>query len=195
MTGGIVARGMTRVPLLGVSLIVLGMVLLLRRFGVIDLHVREIVWPALGLLGLFLAGRGLADGRRGRIVGGTILFLYSIFFLIRSSDRYSFPFDLIVPATFLIVGIAFAMLFVNRPSEWYYAIPALLLGGIGASIMLTEYGVWFGWELREALRTWWPAALILTGGAMLLRRSRRREREEGAMPDGSPSGGGAGGTS
>lgn len=166
------SRTAARVSLLGLFLVLFGAALLLKKAGVVDLHIREILWPALALLGLFLAGRGLVDGRRGRIVGGTVLALYSIFFLVRSYDRYDFPFETIVPATFFVFGVVFVMLFVNRPSEWYFLVPGALLLLVGTSFMLTEFGYWYGWEVRDAIATWWPLAPVLMGAGMLLRRRR-----------------------
>jgi hypothetical protein len=175
------SRTAKRVSMLGILLIAFGAFLLLRKFGVIGLRVHDIVWPVLTLFGLFIAGRGLAEGRRGRIVGGTVLFLYSIFFLIRSLDRYDVPFETILPATFLVFGVVFMMLFVNRPAEWYYIVPGLLLLAVGSSIMMTEYGYWYGWEVRDAISTWWPAALVLMGAGMLLRHGRG---DSGTKPGG-----------
>ncbi len=166
------SRTVARVSLLGIFLIVFGALLLLKKFGVIDVHVHEILWPALTLFGLFLAGRGLAEGRKWKVFWGTVLFMYSIFFLIRSLDRYDIPFDMIFPATFLVFGVVFVMLFVNKPAEWYFLVPGLLLLAVGASMILTEYGYWYGWEIRDAIATWWPLALVLMGAGMLLRQRK-----------------------
>jgi hypothetical protein len=156
---------------------------------VVDLHTGEVIWPVLTLFGLILAGRGLADGKRGRIVGGTVLFLYSIFFLVRSIGDHDLPFQMVIPSTFIIFGIVFVMLFVNRPTEWYFMVPGILLLLVGASFLMTEYGFWYGWEVRDAIATWWPAALVLMGVGMLLRR-----RAAHAGPDGGGSGFGGGTT-
>ena len=164
------SRTAARVSLLGIFLIAFGALLLLRKFGVIDLHVREIVWPALALFGLIVAGRGLADGVKWKIFWGTVLFLYSIFFLLRSLDRYDIPLGMIFPSTFLVFGVVLVMLFVNKPAEWYFLVPGLLLMAVGGSMLLTEYGYWYGWEFRDAIATWWPLALVLMGAGMLLRR-------------------------
>ncbi len=164
------SRTATRVSILGIFLIAFGALLLLRKFDVIDLQVREVIWPSLALFGLIVAGRGLFDGVKWKVFWGTVLFLYSIFFFVRSLDRYDIPFQMVFPATFLVFGVVFVMLFVNRPAEWYFLVPALLLLGVGASMMLTEYGYWYGWELRDAISRWWPLALVLMGAGMLLRR-------------------------
>jgi hypothetical protein len=164
------SRTTTRISLFGLFLVVFGALLLLNKGGIINLHAGEVIWPVLTLFGLILAGRGLADGKRGRIVGGTVLFLYSIFFLVRSMGGYDLPFGMIIPSTFIVFGIVFVMLFVNRPAEWYFLVPGLLLLLVGASFLMTEYGFWYGWEVRDAISTWWPLALVLMGAGMLLRR-------------------------
>jgi len=186
------SRTVNRVSLLGLFLIAFGALILMKKFHVLSFHTSEVIWPLVALLGLFVTGRGLVDRRKGKIIGGTVLFLYSIFFLVRSMDRYMVPIDMIVPASFLIFGIVFLMLFVNRPSDWYHLIPALLLLTVGASIMMTEYGYWYGWEIRDALRTWWPAALVLFGLGMILRhrgpkRAAAVNGHDAAAPAVSPS--------
>jgi len=180
------SRTVNRVSLLGLFLIAFGVVILLKKFHVIDLRAGELIWPLLAVLGLFMTGRGLIDDRKGKIIGGTVIFLYSIFFLLRTMDGFYVPIDLIVPATFLIFGIVMVMLFVNRPGEWYYLIPGLVLLAIGGSVMLTEYGYWYGWEAREFLKTWWPAALVLFGAGMVLRHRKPKpvDGSHGDTPQG-----------
>jgi hypothetical protein len=168
------SRNVARVSLLGLFLIAFGLLILLKKFHVIDLHTAEVIWPLIALMGLFITGRGLIDNRKGKIIGGTVLFLYSIFFLLRSMNAFSVPIDMIVPASFLIFGIVLVMLFVNKPAEWYFLVPGLLLLALGSSMMLTEYGYWYGWEVREFIRTWWPAALVLVGAGMILRHRSGR---------------------
>lgn len=168
-----------RISWFGLVLIVFGTLLLLRKLGILDLHVREIVWPLLILVGAVLTARGFASGRRGQILFGTVLFLYSIFFFMRTWGGIFIPFDMIVPATFLIFGIVLLMLFLNRPSEWYFLIPGLFLLAIGVMMVLSEYGYWHSWEVREFAGTWWPAVLILFGLGMLLRRRDSRRAPSG----------------
>jgi hypothetical protein len=178
-------RTTTRISLFGLFLVVFGVLMLLRKGGIINLHAPEIIWPVLTLFGLILAGRGLADGRRGKIVGGTVLFLYSIFFLVRSAGDHELPMELIVPSTFLIFGIVVLMLFVNRPAEWYFLVPGALLLLVGCSFLMTQYGSWYGWQVRDAISTWWPLALVLMGAGMLLRRRAASSRgDAGPGPSG-----------
>jgi hypothetical protein len=182
------SRTAARVSIFGLFLVVVGVLLLLRKTGVIDLRTHEVIWPVITLFGLILAGRGLADGKRGKIVGGTVLFLYGIFFLVRSLGSYDLPVQMIVPSTFVIFGIVFVMLFVNRPSEWYFVVPGILLLLVGASFLMTEYGYWYGWEVRDTVGTWWPLALVLMGAGMLL---RKRAGSAGPGPGAGTSGPGA----
>jgi len=186
------SRAVNRVSILGLFLIAAGLVILMKKFHVITFRTSELIWPLFALMGLFVTGRGLADHRKGKIVGGTVIFLYSIFFFVRSMDSFYVPIDLIVPATFLIFGIVFLMLFVNRPGDWYFLVPGIVLMAVGTSIMLTEYGYWYGWEVRYYLKTWWPAALVLLGlGMILKRRGQKPSGIAGAHGTGEASGGDA----
>jgi hypothetical protein len=171
------SRTTRRISLFGLFLVIFGALMLLRKGGLINLHSSDVIWPVLTLFGLILAGRGLADGKRGKIVGGTVLFLYSIFFLVRSAGDHELPIEMIVPSTFLVFGIVFLMLFVNRPAEWYFLVPGLLLLLVGASFLMTQYGYWYGWQMRDAISTWWPLALVLMGGGMLLRHRMAASRD------------------
>lgn len=173
-----------RVSWLGVFLILFGVLLLMRKFGVINVHLREIVWPLLILVGILLTARGFSDGSRGRIVFGTILFLYSIFFFMRTVGDIYIPIDMFFPATLMIFGIVMFMLFVNKPAEWYFLIPALFLFALGTLIVMSEYGYWYYWEMSDELARWWPAVLILFGAGLLLRRrgSTRASAGVSAVP-------------
>lgn len=175
------SRTANRVSLLGLFLIAFGLVILLKKFHVIHIQSAELVWPLLAIMGLFLTGRGLIDNKRGKIVWGTVLFLYSIFFFLRSLDTVYVPIDLILPATFMIFGIVGIMLFVSRPGDWYFLIPGLLLLAVGASVLLSEYGYWYGWEMRQFVKTWWPAALVLFGAGMILRHRKPKPADDGPV--------------
>lgn len=158
-----------RVSWLGLFLIAFGALLLLRRFDVIDLRLREILWPLLILLGIVVTARGFADGRKGKIIFGSLLFLYSIFFFIRALDRVYVPIDMFVPASFLILGIVAFMVFINNPRDWYYLIPAFFLLGLGILLVMSEYGYLYYWEAYEVIGDWWPVVLVVFGAGMLLR--------------------------
>ena len=155
---------------LGIFLIVIGGVLLLHRLNVLDIGFFQIFWPLIIVFGFAKVETGFSRNRRGRIFWGTVLFLYGLFFFLGALESVDVHWTMFFPASFLIVGIAFFMMFLNDVRNWYLVIPSILFGGIGAAFLLTEYGYFNEWEVREAVRLYWPIGLILLGVAFVFRR-------------------------
>jgi len=157
-------------PWIGLLLIVAGAALLLNKLDVINVRFAQVLWPCLALLGLLQVGQGFSRNRSGQIFGGTILFLYSLFFFLRATDYVDFHGYMFFPATFLVVGIAFLMMYLNNMREWLFLVPSLLLITVGSIFFLSEMEYIDGWDAWHAVRTFWPVALILVGLAIILRR-------------------------
>lgn len=162
----------SRIPWFGVALVVIGIAILLDKSHIVELDLWTVFWPLMMLLALMSVARGFSQdrARRGRIFGGTVWFLYSLFFFLRASDFVEIRAHMFVPATFAIIGIAFLMLVVNDLRDWYFLVPAILLFGAGVVLMIAAYGMIEYWDVWEVVRTWWPVVLILFGVAMLFCR-------------------------
>ena len=158
------------VPLIAVALIVVGAVLLLDRLDVIRVGFDLVFWSLVMLFGLMRVVQGFSRDRRGRIFAGTVLFLYGLFFLLRSSDYVDVRMRMFLPATFLVFGIALLMMFINNYREWELLIPSFVFCGIGVAFVLSELGYLDPYEVREAVRLYWPVGLVVVGLALLLRR-------------------------
>ncbi|MDI6765665.1 MAG: DUF5668 domain-containing protein [Bacteroidota bacterium] len=154
----------------GIALIIVGAAMLVDHLNIINIAFSSIFWPLLMVIGIFAVGKGFSQNRLRKIYWGTVLFLYSLFFFLRSIDSielYSFVF---LPASFIIFGVGFFMMYLNNFKDWHFLIPALLLTGIGSLFLLTEYGCFSHREVWDAVRTYWPVILILFGLAILLKR-------------------------
>ncbi|HUL42867.1 MAG TPA: DUF5668 domain-containing protein [Bacteroidota bacterium] len=167
------SNGKQKIPWLGIALIVFGAAILLRKFHFIELEYWSIFWPLLMLMGLVIAGRGFSANRHGKIFWGTVLFLFSLFFLLRAGDIMDVSAYLFPPSVFLIIGLAFLMLFLNNVREWYFLLLASVFGGIGSLLLLANYGYLYYWDVWELLRTYWPVVLIFLGVGLLLKRRPR----------------------
>ncbi|MBI4809915.1 MAG: hypothetical protein HY800_00385 [Ignavibacteriales bacterium] len=154
----------------GIALIVIGAAMLLDQLDVLNIDFSTIFWPLLMLIGIVTVGRGFTENRRAKIYWGTVLFLYSLFFLLKSIDYFEIYAHTFFPASFLIFGIAFFMMYLNNFKDWPLLIPAIVLSGIGSIFILTEYGFFYRWDVWDAVRTYWPVILILFGLAILLKR-------------------------
>lgn len=154
----------------GIALIIIGVAMLLDHLHIFDIAFSSIFWPLMMIVGIVAVAGGFSQNRRGKIYWGTVLFLYSLFFLLRSIDSIELYSYIFLPASFLIFGIGFFMMYLNNFKDWPFLIPAILLTGIGSLFLLTEYGCFSHREVWDAVRTYWPVILILFGLAMLLKR-------------------------
>ncbi|MBI3765685.1 MAG: hypothetical protein HY277_04180, partial [Ignavibacteriales bacterium] len=158
-----------RVSWFGIALIVMGGALLLDRLHIIDVEFSTIFWSLIMVLGLITAAQGFSQSRRGKVFWGTVWFLFGLFFFLRSLDSIEIHRHMFVPATLLIVGAGFLMMFIQNVRDWYYLIPATILCGIGGLFILADYGYLYRWEVWEAVHLYWPIALILVGIGIILR--------------------------
>ncbi len=158
------------VPLFGVALIIIGATILLGKLHVLDVSFHSIFWPLMMILGLVGVGRGFSRSRRGQIFWNTVLFLYSLFFFLRASDFVEVHSHIAIPATFLIVGIAFLMTFVNNVRDWFFLAAALIFGGIGGLFILADLDYVSYWVVADSLAVYWPVVIILFGVIILFRR-------------------------
>lgn len=163
-----------KISIVGIILVALGLALLLDRLDVVDIGFGRIVWIFAGVLGAWLVFRGFLYNERGKAYWGTVLFLFSIYFLLRNFGLVEFHGRTFLPAALLVLGFAFLMLFVQNPRAWQVLIPAVILGGLGAVFILADLGYLYGWDVAHAIRTYWPVLLILAGASMVLRRRDQR---------------------
>ena len=169
-------------PWFGIILILAGAALLLDRLDILNIEFSYVLWSFVMIVGFAKVYLGFSSNHSGRIFFGTIFFLFGLYFLLRAIDYVEMRGHIFIPATFLIVGFAFIMMYLNNPREWAFLIPAVLLMGIGAAYILSEVGYLYPWEVREYVRMYWPVGLILIGLAVLLRRRNIPKKVEVGAP-------------
>ena len=91
----------------------------------------------------------------------------------QSADFVELRGHIFPPATFLIFGMAFLMMFINNFRDWYFLIPAAFLGLTGMFLILADYGFVYRSEVWEAVSIYWPVVLILFGIGIIFRRRSR----------------------
>jgi hypothetical protein len=147
-----------------------GALLLLGKLELFHLHFSSVLWPVVMLFSIFGVGRGFTQMRRGKIFWGTFGFLYGLFFFLRSADFVEVPARLFVPASFLIVGIAFFMTYLAKVKDWFFLIPAGIATAVGTLFLLADLNYLSYWEVADTLHTYWPVILIIIGIMFLFRR-------------------------
>ncbi len=171
-------QGRTRISWFGLVLILIGLLLLFDRLRIVRIESQIILWSGLILLGFISVMRGFSDNRPGRVFWGTFIFLFALFFLLRSMDLMDIHAHMLPPALFLMVGISFLMLFLHTPKEWGLLIPAVAFGALGVVLIMVEYGYLYEWDVWDFIRTWWPLILILLGVSVVLRPRPRRDTQQ-----------------
>ncbi len=159
-----------RIPWLAVFLIVLGSILLLKKLQLIRISYSEITWSVMMLFGLYRVVRGFSYHRRWKVISGTSMFLFGLFFFLSSFESLDLSFYMLPSVLFLIAGIALLMGFMINVRDLYMLVPSLVFAGIGAALLLAEFGYLSHWEVWDAVHLYWPVIIILIGLVMILRR-------------------------
>lgn len=164
----------------GIALVIIGGALLLAKLNVLDVRFSTVFWGVVTVLGLVAATRGFASNFRWKIFWGTLCFLYGLFFFLRTSEVVDLRAHMFVPASFLIFGVAFLMMYMNDMKEWFFLIPAAVLGGAGALFVLADLDYVSYWDVYDTIHRYWPVVLILLGLAFIFRRRNSHQPENPA---------------
>jgi len=159
-----------RILIIGSLFIILGAALLLDRLDVMAFRWDKLFWIAATITGMFLTGDGLVRRKRGKTFWGSLLLFFSLFQTLTrfgAIERYGFY---TLPALFIAFGIAFFLLYMLEPREVTLLIPALLLCGAGTVSLLWWWEIVDLYEVRSAVRTYWPLALVAIGLSIMVRR-------------------------
>jgi len=171
----------SRFPWFGIALIILGGVLLMKRFFDLTVAFWQVFWGLLVLLGFVGVARGFSGNNRWKVFWSSVLFFYGLFFFLHTIDAIYINGNLFFPASFLIFGFSFIMAYILDLRDWYLLIPGLTLTLCGAAFLMTQFGYFDSWELWDIIRRYWPVLLILFGAGMILRRRPQEPPEEITM--------------
>ncbi len=171
-----------RFPILGVILILLGAGLLMERLGYLHMGWGLLIAGGLMLLGIGIVFRALPRQGGGGVFGGTLLFLYGTLFLLSELRLVSQHGAVFLPATLLILGISFVMIFITDTREWGVLIPGGIFLFLAAAFMLANVDLLQAELVLHIVRVYWPVVLILIGLSLVLRRREHRMKMPAAAP-------------
>jgi hypothetical protein len=163
-----------RVSWFGVGLVFIGLALLLRKLNVVAMDWPVILWAIVTVVGGAKIVQGYSARAHGMAFWGTLLFLVGGYNLLWNIDVLVIRHGLVIPALFLAIGVSFLVMYTVTPKDWHLLVPALVFAGLGAVMGLAEMGYLYRWDVEDAVRTYWPAALILFGASLLLSRTSER---------------------
>ena len=146
-----------------------GVALLLDRLHILRFGYWTIIWGGVFVYGGVHAARGFNRGVRGQIFWGTVLFLFSLQFLLRSFELIEFKPYFFSPVTLFIVGAGFLMMYLSNYHAVHLLVPTLLCLGLGGTLLFAELGYIERYEIWPWIQRYWPAGLIVIGLALLFR--------------------------
>jgi hypothetical protein len=166
-------RAEPRFSFIGVGLIFVGLILLLKHLDLFDIRWSKLIWPALSILGLWIAARGFALRRRSSVFTGSVLFFVCLFVALKKFDILRYDMGDWIPAVSLSIGLAFLALLVLEPRNIIVIVPMVVFGGFGVMYYLWWMDIMNGYEMRRLVKLYWPLLLIIWGAAFLIPRRIR----------------------
>jgi len=154
-------------PLFGVLLVIIGIGLLFDRLNIMHFSWNKVWQFALVLVGIWMVVSAFIYNQRGKIFGGTFLFLLGLLFIMQSYDFIYMRHDIFWPSLLLILGFSFLMLFVFEPKDWGVIIPAIIFIGFGLFVIFARLGYIFFWDVWDFIGVYWPLILVIIGISIL----------------------------
>lgn len=156
-----------------VALILTGTAMLLQRLHVIHLDWHAVFWGLVALGGVYKLIGGFAAKARGGVFWGTVFLAAGVFALLNVYEVIDPEPGLAVAGLLFALGVAFFLMFVVVPRDWYVLVPSLFFLLVGGAVLAVEMGYYDRWEVGPIIGAYWPVGLILFGLAILLNRGRR----------------------
>lgn len=157
-------------PWAGLLFLVLGVILLLNQLNIINVLFSQIIWGLLIIVGFIYTIRGYKYNIRHKVFWGTVIFLFSLYFLLNSLDLIDYHYRIFLPSFFLIFGFAFLTTYLINIKDVWWLIISLLLISSGMFLILEDFGYFNLFDVRSVIKTYWPIVLILFGLGLLFRK-------------------------
>jgi hypothetical protein len=151
----------------GVVLIVVGLAMLLDHMHILTMSWWLIFWASVAAGSAIVLVRN-SQQKRGGVFWLTVLFFFAVYKTLRLLGALEFHESMGLPLLLVFAGIGLVAVVATHPVRWHLLVPAVILIGVGGAMALAELNVIAEWDVRTAIRTYWPVAVILFGAAMLL---------------------------
>jgi len=168
-------QNFSRIPVLGIVLVVIGAALLLRQLHIIRIDAATFVFFGMIAYGGTTIIRSFTMNIRQSLFFGSLCFYSGVLLVLGKYDVVENSPFIYIPGFLLVFGLAFLMLFVFNFRDFHLLVPAIIFIGLGVAFMMTEIGYWYVSDVKEAVKMYWPLALIVFGGLILLRRNTKSQ--------------------
>ncbi len=159
-----------RIPFFGIFLVVLGVGLLLHQLNIVSIDGESMVLFGLVAYGAITIIRSFLTNVRSSLFFASLCFFSGVLLFLGKYDLVEHSPFVYIPGFLMVFGMSFLMLYLYNMREYHLLVPAAIFLALGVAFMMTEVGYWYPSDVKEAVRTYWPAALILFGILLLFRK-------------------------
>jgi hypothetical protein len=161
--------------LLSISLVILGLLLLLRWVGLFTFEIQTITGLSLTIFGLFNAHLSLVKENRKGLLLSSILFLVGIALVVKSVYELPDTRGLILVSILFISGAGFLILYFENSTQKVFLWSAILLFALSiSSITLLRMAGLFRLtnKIADIFEVFWPVVLTLFGMSLFVNRKK-----------------------
>jgi membrane-bound ClpP family serine protease len=145
----------------GIILIIFGLLLLVHKLDIFYFDWHRTYPLVFMLIGVVLFISTVLYKHQSAAFWGTVFLLAGLFFFLRNYDFIEYYYiGEIWPVFFIILGLAFVVLFLFKPQDWGVLIPGGIFLFLGTTFFLRNFHYW---RAQEIIARYWPLVLILIG--------------------------------
>jgi hypothetical protein len=147
--------------------------ILLKIFGIINIHNSELLSYVLIFGGLSYVFHSFGNQKKLVLFTSTIIFLIGISLFIFSNFEIIRISSLIVPSSLIIIGVAFIMTYLDGHSPTFVLVLSLLLISCGIITTITRSHITFNSFLSSLgviTLNYWPVIIIFAGVLIFFRK-------------------------
>ena len=160
---------------LGISLLITGVLSLLRYFNIVSLSNEQLCGIAIIFYSLPTVYYSLESSKRERLVLGTVLFCIGVVFIVKSYFEILDTRGIVFASILFASGAVFMLLFIENTKEKLFILSAFLM------ILLSYFSVTFFKsvglfesvnKIGNLFEVLWPALLMILGIGVFINRKR-----------------------
>jgi hypothetical protein len=161
--------------LVSISLILLGIILLLKYFNLVSTNYREIYGYVFSIFGIISVYTLSGSGNKGGLFAAGVLFILGISFIVLENYEILSPLKLFLPTILFSAGTGFALLFIDNFRERVFFVISFIMFVSGVfSVIYFDVLATIQTANRIAIVIfyYWPVVFVLIGFSIILNRNR-----------------------
>ena len=161
--------------LVNISLILFGIILLFKYFGLVSANYAEIcgfVFSGYGIIAAYILS---GSGNKGGLFTSGIIFILAVSLIVVENYEILSPSKLFLPTILFSAGTGFALLFIDNYRERVFGTISIIL--LFSGILSTIYfdlltSIQWANRIAVVIFYYWPVMFVLIGFSIILNRNK-----------------------